>query len=115
MVYVILFYLTANRLNSAIIWDGAVLGNLERYNAAAPVVYGHENDVPDTVTTVDFRPVVVTSFPGAKISTTVPKLEKDANTLAASYAPTVMASATCAGVHIPASIPSLPAATITVI
>lgn len=51
--------------------------------------------------------------PGAKMSTTEPKLEKDARVSAIVVAPTVLALGARAGDVVPASAPSFPAATVT--
>ena len=54
---------------------------------------------------------LITFWPGAKISTTEPKLEKDARASAIVLAPTVMAEGARAGLVDAASLLSLPAAT----
>jgi len=51
--------------------------------------------------------------PGAKMSTTEPKLEKDARVSAIVVAPTVLALGARAGDVVPAFAPSFPAATVT--
>jgi hypothetical protein len=56
---------------------------------------------------------LMTFCPGAKMSTTEPKLEKDARASAIVVAPTVFALGARAGDVFPASPPSLPAATVT--
>ena len=56
---------------------------------------------------------LITFCPGAKMSTTEPKLEKDARASAIVVAPTVFALGARAGDVFPASTPSFPAATVT--
>lgn len=56
---------------------------------------------------------LMTSCPGAKMSTTLPKLENEARASAIVVAPTVIAEGARAGEVVPASAPSLPAATVT--
>lgn len=72
-------------------------------------------EVPEIVFVAVVLPIqaLVIDCPGAKISTMVPKLEKEALASAIVEAPTVIAPATRAGLLLAASLLSLPAATVT--
>jgi len=72
-------------------------------------------DVPETLLVAVVLPIheLMIFCPGAKMSTTEPKLEKDARVSAIVVAPTVFALGARAGDEFPASAPSFPAATVT--
>jgi len=77
--------------------------------------YERTIDVPEMLLVALVLPIhaLITFCPGAKMSTTEPKLEKDARASAIVVAPTVFALGARAGDVFPASVPSFPAATVT--
>ena len=70
-------------------------------------------DVPEIVLVAVVLPIhaLVTSRPGANISTTAPKLEKEARASAIVEAPMVLAVGTREGLMLAASVLEFPAAT----
>jgi len=72
-------------------------------------------DVPEMLLVAVVLPIheLMIFCPGAKMSTTEPKLEKDARVSAIVVAPTVFALGARAGDEFLASAPSFPAATVT--
>jgi hypothetical protein len=91
---------------------GVAAGFASRYSAATPVTCGVAIDVPEIVFVAVFEVFHedVMFTPGARISTTLPKFENEANASLISVAPTVIASTTPAGDCVDASALLLPAA-----
>ena len=91
---------------------GEAPGFVSRNSAATPVTCGVAIEVPEIVLVavlLVFHDEVMLT-PGPKISTQVPKFEKDARPALMSVAPTVIALATLAGDCVQASVLLLPAA-----
>ena len=83
--------------------------------AQMPATCGHAIDVPQSATARVREPIHADTMftPGANTSTHGPKLENEATWSAVVEAPTVRASGADAGERVHASVPSLPAATVT--
>src|SRR5689334_17283432 len=92
--------------------SGVKFGCWANTSAAAPVTWGVDIEVPLSTRTESsaLAKSDLISTPGAKMSTQVPKLEKDARRSDRSVAPTVMAAGSRAGDSLHASWLSLPAA-----
>lgn len=92
---------------------GVADGKSERYSAAAPETWGEAMLVPDNVRDVPSSQAETIDVPGAKMSTQLPKLEKEDRLSEPSLLATVMAVGADAGDMVHALLLLFPADTTT--